>query len=590
MNGVTLTVWAQEASGFSAPGLSIKKDRQDNIHVAVDRALIPYIKPARQNGKLLIDIPQAHAQNIQVEAILKQANVVEVKPTALGKQITIQTDAVYWDLNETEQKAPNQPTPHKASSSPATTPKPPAATLKPLNKPSAKEVPSSKPQAKQPKTLSANPTTKPQSTGSKPVIKTLAPVVSKAHRAQHTAKKIQAIPEPRNSGVANRNTNDGFKDFPLTDVTASDVSDKKPPDPPGHQTLDVAISDESQAVFDNAAASGPSVGIQPDDGTTTDSEETALLNWEDETAQQPKNPISAGLIFRLVGSLIIVLALLVGFMKGILPKWVPASKSSAGNLSNTPETKGSSSVSGLPAFFQMMAGRFKHEPKVKLGKAISKNKNLSVKADDDAYGSSDRILRGHAALRRPAYAPSAMLSDTLEEPAGVFPKQNPYMSPSMAQAPTSYPQPALDTNFLNRASTYESAIHRQNLQKEASRNAITRNASQLERLGEYEPGFQLLNSVKLNREQELHLVDVRGRQLVIATSPYAVHLVTEMTGEQRIPSGQRRAFLQETARQVQSGQEVYKKYLGGESRKPQQRKLATEDVVVLDDYDDVFSG
>lgn len=43
--------------------------------------------------------------------------------------------------------------------------------------------------------------------------------------------------------------------------------------------------------------------------------------------------------------------------------------------------------------------------------------------------------------------------------------------------------------------------------------------------------FQVISSVSLGKGKELHLVEIRGRQLVLATTAYSVNLITDLSGD-----------------------------------------------------------
>jgi hypothetical protein len=170
-------------------------------------------------------------------------------------------------------------------------------------------------------------------------------------------------------------------------------------------------------------------------------------------------------------------------------------------------------------------------------------------------------------------------------------QEYPYATPPTLEHPAQpvRPEPMRQPQAQN---SMHPEHHRHALMKESPQRAF------IERLGEEEEGFHILNSAKIDKSKELHLIEIRGRQLVLATTPYSVSLVTELSGNNLISREHAAAFLAETAKKVQDSQDIYKKYLSSEtSQKRHQvyndytredRFTDPADVVVLDDYDDVF--
>lgn len=109
------------------------------------------------------------------------------------------------------------------------------------------------------------------------------------------------------------------------------------------------------------------------------------------------------------------------------------------------------------------------------------------------------------------------------------------------QAPLDIPQTMAEKLASKKAPRKLSLFGKGNAQKKAE--IASQQPAQLELNGKQ---FNVLSSTAIGKDKDLHLVEIMGRQLVVATTPYTVSLIQDLTGVESHSSSTQTSQIEDT--------------------------------------------
>lgn len=559
---------AFQAVQATEKSIAIGRDFEDNITVAIDPAVISDIQIRRGNGKMMIELlDSADTKAFSIEPILKKAQLVDVGKGPNGRVITIHSNRVFLsiqDLSLNRSQAKAESIAQSIAPAPAIGPDSVAAKKQDSPKPGVTlSPPPEKPQERSVKMAEAitvkamgsiQPSEKPLQTALKTPAKQ-APTPKAPPQKSEAARQPEPAPQ-----TAERKTPARKAPAPRPEVARQPEPATPEASPAEVSTLAVA---EDAPPVDADAGSGI-IGEMPPEPELPPAPPIIRENLDFNYSHMPMEVFEAQrkaseealhqLLWRVFGSLLVVLVLVVAFLKLGLPKLMEK----------------------YPGFFEGLKRR--HQNREHQGKAYKDKpprKGLKEKSREKPI--DDLYLSG----RMPDAHKQAVES----------------------RAKTGTVKPAKTSGLLSPLA-------------KLTKKDTGGKRGYLEQLGKADDQFQIRTSQPLGKGKELHLVEIRGRQLVIATTPYTVNLITELDGEQvhPLPVDETAFTHQPTAIQAfieerqEPEQEVYKKYLppdeasarpvqdksrGGETEPvspppKHQAYIEAEEVVVLEDYDDIY--
>lgn len=387
---LALVLLAQPGWAQSKTGIAIAQSG-DNVNITLDPSVVSDVSIRRNEGKMVIHIPKGTRSAdsaLQIDSALKQTRLVEEVDTPSGRVITVNSQQVYLITEELGNRKSEDAKPASVSKVAV------SATSGAAPVPAAPHPP--------PKISPAKVTPSP-TTGNSSEAKTEAPPATDKKTPAPSAKK--PVPNPLTPEPVT-------VERPAAGAPPSVVEVVAPAD-----LLDHPLDESDSEVMD---------GDSEQQALDLNDPELLPIDFMDvqrETARQT----SSGLMIRMLASLLVVLALTVGFLKLLLPKL----------------------VARFPGFFENLRRQSPPSADWRGGKA-----SKSVSAPEH-------------------HAP--------------------------------------DQSMVRQAAD-EGEAHRY-----------------LTHLGHRDDQFQVITSTRLGKGKELHLVEIRGRQLVVATTPYTVSLIKDLT-------------------------------------------------------------
>lgn len=535
----------------SPPGLVISRSG-DHVNVSLDSQAGSDVSIRRSDDVMVIKVPASFDSKLVIDSRLKKDNVVQETEIPSGKIITINSQQIYL-MTQENLKAPDVPA---ASGKP----NPADSTGKQVESGNAKGTSSpnrtsrQKPAAPDTATNSMHAAVDTGNTVStpeasiKPVGLTEKTKLEKPASSLKSPKAATPLPIP---SIVPRTAETGSKADSKTSKETSEKAASK-----------TTVSDTS----DTAKTSKPDKTPfqQPQAVMDPESQPLDLSGRQQAAATQ----VASHALFRIVLSLLAVLALLLGFVRVLLPKL----------------------MARYPAFFERLRQRHAQPAQ-------------PTPQDPPSKSSIHRGLMFNNDAK--AQQPEAV--ETVPQP------ESRPVGAAQASVTVTAPQPAESSSTA--------------LMRQFSDNQMT-----------------LLGSTPLGEGKEIHLVEVQGKQLVIATTPSTISFLTDLTdlqttedderpdpGEvnhqesnasQTPPQGQQPnviAYLSDESPVIsepsqvakphasipngiqpsavspppaprvqppprrEPKEQVYKKYL-----QPQEPYVDAEEVIVLADYDDVY--
>ncbi len=418
---VLLISFVPTAFSLDPKGLVVSGDSKDNISVILDPELIPYVHKDLEQGKTIIKIPEEASQSLKlkIDPALRAQGVVDLGKNGRELTLRINSENVYFGIQDLSELTLDD-----VSKSPGAVP--PVKQLPPTNKDKIAERPAAE------KTIPPVPRS-----AEKTVEKTPEKPPEKASPVQNAPAKPDVI-QPT---VSSLGLNMGLKPIDPGSQPANHLEGQVNPallTPPVAQdlpenilnTTGVSITPDDGPLSDSGLNGEPAVDLDTLLKETNEAVPLEIL----ESYREQKSLASTGMLVRIIFSLVAVLLMIVGFTKWLLPKLVER----------------------YPVLFS------KREP---------------------------------------------------ERP---FPFKTKPTPPE--DKPTSGQNP-LAILFGRKRKTGEPST-------DPGKKAY------LQRLKEDGDRFQVLTSAKLGKNKELHLVEIRGRHLVVATTPYTINLIADLDNEQ----------------------------------------------------------
>jgi hypothetical protein len=437
----TLALVCQPALAESGTGIVISRNG-DKVNVTYDPSALPYFDIYRKGDAKTVIRTSSHADGeafkLLVDPRLKKDSTVQEAETPRGKVITINSEQVYMISQENL----GEVTLEKDKSAPA---------------PGKKAVESSHKTVQTASKTDGNPSapTKPVPSGMPPSLNLAqkqAAVKTSTEKQKGTAQesKLSNLSKLAKAGQPLPVKSESLA-VPTASVAVRQLKPTNPPMPERGKATKAAKSaspvSEGQAPLSMSGEPkplGPSSGAvensKPEllsgsdsskSKTDPESQPLDLSGREHEAAMQT----STGMMLRVTISLVVVLLLLLGFMKRVLPMLMER----------------------YPGFFENLKRQ---------------NRFGDTPPDED----QDSIL-GLPRMTRP-------------------------------KARKTSPRPEV--------------FHPEPVQPSPKKHY-------LERIGVGDERFNVITSTSLGKGKELHLVEIRGRQLVVATTPYTVSLIKDLS-------------------------------------------------------------
>ncbi|HEY9685444.1 MAG TPA: flagellar biosynthetic protein FliO [Coleofasciculaceae cyanobacterium] len=441
----TLTLFSQPVRAESGTGIVISRNGE-KVNVTYDPSALPYFDIYRKGDAKTVIRASNHADGeafkLLVDPRLKKDSTVQETETPRGKVITINSEQVYMisqeDLGEvTLEKDKPAPSSGKKGVDPSKKAMQSAPKADGKSSVPTKSVPSEMPPSlnlTQKQVAVKTSADKQKGSAQESKLSNLSKLEN-VYKPLPVKTDLQVLPA---TSAAIRQLKPTNPPRPPEPGKALKAIKSVSPRPEGEAPLSMSGKPKSLTSSSGAAEKSKPEALSDSTfaGSKTDPESLPLdlSGREHQAAMQT----STGMMLRVTISLVVVLLLLIGFMKRILPRMMER----------------------YPGFFENLKRQ---------------NRFGDIPPDDD----QESIL-GLPRMARP-------------------------------KARKTSPRPEV--------------FHPEPVQPSAKKHY-------LERIGVGDERFNVITSTSLGKGKELHLVEIRGRQLVVATTPYTVSLIKDLSDQE----------------------------------------------------------
>lgn len=524
----------------------ITQDRDQNINVSVDPSLMPDANIRREKGRMVIELPDKAFPKgfppgtLRVDSDSK--GFVRVGRTDTSTTVTIDSDQVFLSIEKLS--APPQKVSPKPTPSPEASPS--------VANPSQGKIESEAKASEKPIAQKAHP--------AKPIPASEPEVKPESSRTA-TPGKTETLPEPKRpvekpaAEIESREKKPTKTEHSKEDALKEPVDPEKPPEIQPQAEEPPSLAEEEAVTPESEPEAEPTITHEGETGIPLD----ALLK------QRPEPVTSDGTLIRVIAGLLAVLLMIAGFFKYLLPELMRRYPDFFKNRQEVYEQK--------KADLKTQANKGRNERPLGLG-ALKKRQALQ---DTDASPDIPETALGDEALDP--------LPESMNETYPLF--RHAGISPALGEQDADSPTPSANTDSDDRdewiAPRYEQpefrmpTIPRVTLPKismpalsfpkfsaprlpkpllpkfpelrppdfspvQLKMTTIWRRIKKkmepdpdryMKQIKEMNSAFDVLYTRNLSRNKALHLVDLWGRHMIIATTPKSVTLLGVMRGEGR---------------------------------------------------------